>query len=239
VRNDADITFNSSATYTSDTPSVNPNETTKYSIGQSALHEFGHALGLDDAGWQIGTMNGNYPGGGDLGTGLKYRINEDDYVGLVAAKGDSSTGVNLMLLRFSYNTTNNLASEIWSNQTWAADKTENWEGHPGGSPSASNSPNDVYAVYVGTGSDNPVIKWRLSPDNICFSGTEYVIGSRTPGLSANDPYLVGPSGGFTIPSLTPPGLYYVCAMIDATFVVEETDENDNIIVSEKTFSVLP
>ncbi len=221
---DYDIVFNSSRTYSTGLPSETTSTTP--SIGQIALHEFGHALGLDHEDDYIATMNSSYPNGGDIGH--RIQPNENDYAGLAANRSHTSTGKNLTLNRF-HEGSSGTSEERWNDVSvgdWSACQVLLVD--PGG-------PDEVFAIIEGTSGQSPEIEWRLSADTNCFSGTEYVVGSRTPTLSVYTAYLVHPQPyDFRY---TPPGDYYLCAMIDPDDIITETDETDNQVRWEVLFTV--
>jgi len=232
--NDRDLSFRGSVSFTNDLPS----DSTSPSIGQTALHEFGHMLGLRHSGAVETAMNKAYPFGGDIAE-MAYRIHEDDYVGLVAAKGDTSTGKTLMLSRFR-RIDQGEVEEVWTAQIGNLSEVNNtWCGSPGDTISAADGPTEILASINGTSSQTPLIEWTLdSPVGACFSGpAEYSLGTRNPSISANTPYAVSPTGGYTIPNNTPIGTYKLCAKIDADDAITESSEVDNIVRSEKNFTV--
>lgn len=241
---DTDIVFNTRYTFCASSPSSCTNAiSSPYSIGQTAMHEFGHYLGLGHEDDNIATMNTEYPAGGDIG-GARYRINEDDYAGLVDRKGDSSTGKNLMLSRFSYS--NDQAYERWDTVTdpgEGQDGQKTWDrsdddwfpgtdaGHPG----------HLLAIFEGTsGTLSGVdVEWRLIPSDqsVCFDGAgEYTIGHRSVDLGVNTPYSIGPDD-WDLPATVPLGFYILCAKIDPGSEFTETSEGDNLIYSEVVVEV--
>ncbi len=225
---DTDIIFNDSLPFCTETPS-HPDCDGEFSIGQTMVHEIGHKIGFIHENDNIATMNENYPSGGDINR-TKYRIHEDDSVGLQAHKGDSSTGRNLMIQRFGYDGDGE-ADETWvSNSTY--DKSSSvW--------SQGGAPEFVQAIIEGTSTQSPLIQWRVevSTSAECWDGigTEYVVGSRTPTIGPNIPYEVSPTlWNFTN---VPVGTYKLCAMIDADDAITETAEGDNKMRGEMIVTV--
>lgn len=81
------IGFRETIIWTTDLPS---NASSGASIGQTALHEFGHAAGLRHENSVLASMNWAHPFGGDMSTGL-FRIGEDDFVGLIMVAPGADT----------------------------------------------------------------------------------------------------------------------------------------------------
>jgi hypothetical protein len=199
------------------------------SMAETAMHEMGHAVGFGHE-FTYGAMSVMNYTDVDMARG-KYRLREDDYVGLATKKSHSSAGKNLMLSRWT------MLFNVETQEAWSPPGSN--PSFPCVEPSAFNStanlsrPGFLHAVIHGTTSvSNVLIEWRASPDKTCFTGPgSYIIGSRTPTLSVNDEYgITTPSGGLDF-SGVPPGDYYICAMVDPYDVVSETAENDNSIVS--------
>lgn len=101
---ESDIVFNESTVWSTSLPGALPTysgATSEVSIGQTAVHEFGHVVGFDHENDVLAVMNGFYPAGGDI-SATKYRIHEDDFAGLLdwypCVVG--CDGVNVMLSKF-------------------------------------------------------------------------------------------------------------------------------------------
>lgn len=196
-------------------------------IGQVALHEFGHLLGFLHEDTLIATMNSSYPNGGDISS-VKYRPHEDDYVGLVAERPGSSTGRNLMLGRYLEDGSS--AKEQWDQATpfWTVcdEEIDDTEG-----------PEAIYAIIHGTAAQSPVIEWWLSVDDDCQAGPQLEVGSRTPTIGSNTPYLIRPTT-YDFSGIAA-GQYYLCAEIDPADLISETPptDADNDLVSEALITV--
>lgn len=232
TRIDADMTFAEDISWV--TSMASDADLPNRSIGQTAMHEFGHVLGFFDEADEPATMNSPYAHSGDTAE-AHLRISEDDYVGLLyIIKGDSSIGKNLFLQRWDQSVG---ADEVWTDDQGGEDG-QDWTATAGQTISASNGPRPILAmIHAPINSQSPLIEWRLSADTNCFAGGDILIGTRTPTISSNSPYEVTPNGGYTIPANTAPGSYRLCAKIDADGQVDETVESDNVIMSEKLFVV--
>lgn len=227
--NDTDIAFRSNVSW-SDLVPASITTSGDRSIGQTALHEFGHLLGFLHEDDLIATMNSEVAFGGDI-SGHKYRPHEDDYVGLVANRPDSSTGRNMMLGRFVEDPSDpGSTDEVWDVHTtnWSVCDEE---------IDGADGPEEIYAIMHATAAQTVEIEWRLSADTTCFAGTEYVVGSRTTSLGSNTPFLIQPHEyDFTG---VPAGSYYLCAMVDPDDLISETNssDSDNDLRSEATVTV--
>ena len=200
------------------------------SLPTAMLHEFGHGLSLYHHN-SLSSLEAHFAS--ELGS--RVRINEDDYVGLVALKPDSSTGKNFMLGKWiSPSPNDSNQDEIWWNSS-------TWEVRAGQSLLLADGPEPIAIVVNGTSSYTGVpVYWTISTDQICFDGDDIVIGTRSPGLVSNTPYIQGPDGGdYDIPIGTPTGNYSVCAVIDPYGTQGETDTLDNIIISDGYLEVIP
>ena len=227
---DRDIVFKSSVSWTTLVPSAAADTDT--SIGQVALHEFGHLLGFLHDNTKIATMNpgGSAPNSGDI-SGHKYRPHEDDYVGLTVNRPDSSTGRNLMLGRF----VEDGDQDGW--EVWTSPSPSPWTVCDGivNSPSG---PDRIYGIIHGTACQDPVVKWWLSADTTCNWGSpDYLVGTKTPHLCSGTPYLLHPDP-YDFRGV-PPDDYYLCAYIDPADVISETNagDSDNDLRSEGLVTV--
>jgi len=229
-RTDSDITFRGSVTWSTGAPSEittgNP------SIGQTAEHEFGHVLGLDHEYDNISVMNPDHPFGGDI-AGQHFRLDEDSYVGLTNQKPDSNTGDNLMLSVFQWDAGPPIDFyEGWTSN-WVYDKSlAAWVGQAG-------EPEQIQAIIDGTDTLHPLIEWRVAT-NTCFDGvgTEYTVGTRTPGISSNLPYVVGPNS-WDFSSVPVGNTYHLCAMINSDYSLSELSYVDDVIQSDALVDVVP
>ncbi|MEN0065190.1 MAG: matrixin family metalloprotease [Myxococcota bacterium] len=228
---EVDILFRASEDWMPQLPAFNDADVTEPSIGMVAIHEFGHALGWEHEDDVISVMDSFYPFGGDIS--YAYRISENDYLGLLNEKADSSTGLNLLLSKFS-STGRGSSREEW---TAASRGTETWSGCPGECLTGDERPNPVMAMYMGTDAKvDTEVRWSLSTDVHCLDADDRIVGTRGMRLAVNEPtnvYL----NNFCIPSSTPPGNYRVCAVIDPDNDISEPSGADNQVVSDLTFEV--
>lgn len=222
-----DIVFNSDISWCTSAPSACGSG---FSIGQTAVHEMGHWVGFLHFNEGIATMNDDYPAGGDLGD-TTWRIHEDDYVGLVDHRPGSSTGNNFMVARYDY------AGGGSSNEVWDASDGP-WEFSRGSDTWPDERPDEILAVLEGTSNNlSPTVQWLLSANTNCTT-LDYLIGSRTPTLTSNTAYSIGPNA-WNLADTVPTGNYYLCVIIDAGSSFSETSEADNTVISEVQVEVIP
>lgn len=208
-----------------------------FSLGQLAVHEFGHAIGIGDDSSQLHVMDPRRPQGGDLGR-TKFRVHEEDFYALRSLYPGNSTGGNLLLARFGWDdAAGDVVVERW---TSAETQTRTWSACAG-TTVGTGGPEQIQAVITGSVgfSASPLIRWTLEPDVICnVDGDEISVGTSQPGLGVHYPFEVFPTGGYQIPASTPPGTYRLCARINDDFAITETSYVDNVVRSEALFQVL-
>lgn len=227
VSTEVDFVWNTqySADWTTDKP--NAASSGDFSIGMIALHEFGHGLGFNHENTLIATMNDTYPNGGCISG--EYRAHEDDYVGIITERSDASTGKNLLLGKFVENGSGN-STEVWDSAT------SDWTVCDYLVDPASDGPEGIYSIiYETSGTENPEVRWNLSADGNCFSGTEYTVGTRFPVLASNTPYLIQPND-YDFRGV-PAASYFLCAKIDPDNDITETSNADNTLLSEVQVTV--
>lgn len=224
---EVDFVLNSGLTWTATIPSGTP--LSEASIGQIALHEFGHGLGFNHNDTFLAVMNSYYPYGGELG-GM-YRPNEDEYVGIHTERPHSSTGINLLLNKFAFDTSTDLADEVWDSTAGGRWGVCDYLIDPD-----IDGPEGINAViYEQSGAVSVEVRWQLSEDITCFSGLEYTVGTRFPSIGSNTPYTVQPTD-YDFRGV-PAGNYYMCARIDPLGYFSESSESDNDIRSEVQVNV--
>lgn len=215
------------------------------SIGQVMVHEFGHGVGLDhdDNGGgsqMLAVMNTYYPAGGDV-SAIRYRISEDDFVGLADLHAGPSTGRNIMVTKFTneYYVSAGESREGWTHgeEVYAGNL---WCNVAGGYQTASLTPTMPTLLMTGTGGSVSVnMKWRLNtPGTGCNGGDEYTIASRDYDLIVNTPFRPA-EFNWTLPSGVPVGNYELCAVVDVeNDVVETVELLDNNIYSDETYRIV-
>lgn len=221
-----DVVFRASTSWSTKLPAAAAAGT--LSLGQTAIHEFGHIIGFDHENGDLQVMNTTYPFGGDISAA--YRINEDDYVGLQASYPDSSTGKNFMISKF-LSTGGGGAVEIWTGA--------NVNTSPNDVLAGAEVPEDVVLIVTGTTAGLQVdVTWYLRPASggACGDANSIAVGTASPTLGVNTTYSRNLST-WQIPASTPAGDYKVCAKIDPDGSFSETREDDNSVVSDRLYVV--
>lgn len=221
-----DIVFRASESWSTTLPNSTPAD--ELSIGQVAIHEFGHIIGFDHDNGDLQVMNAAYPAGGDISG--EYRISEDDYVGLEANYPDSSTGKNFMLSKFR-STGGGNAVESWTGSTVFTSASDVL--------TALEAPEALTLILTGTTSALVVkVTWYLRPASFatCGDASSIEVGSAFPNLGVNTTFSRNLST-WQIPAGTPADTYRVCAAIDSDSSYSETREDDNMVVSDRLYVV--
>ncbi len=200
----ADIFFNTAYTWTAD-----PRECTfrsPFNFSSVAIHELGHALGLDHEDNELATMNSIYHANA-------RRIHGDDQEGIRNLYGPTGPVVNVMASHWKRTSTSASApsrpvTAPASPVTAGTTVTFEWTEENAGSASATFN-----------------IGFYLSPDpDIATSDT--LLGSNTGStLPAGDSATF--TRTLTIPENTPTGTYYLGCVLDYDDRLAESDETDN------------
>jgi len=96
---ETDIVFNTRHTWTTEEyPSPGAR-----AIEPVAMHELGHALGLNHENHRLATMNSNYPNGAPLGHQNRWRLHADDQQGARTIYPDTSTHRDLTTSKYEKN----------------------------------------------------------------------------------------------------------------------------------------
>jgi len=210
------------------------------SFPQIAMHELGHGFGFDHEDGFVTLMNteGRLNPGGDISGSL--RLHENEYVGMVVAKGDSSTGNNIMLSKFT---------DLFGDPDEAEeglkedlnDFDKDWEACPRTCADWSDYFTPVHVHLNGTSSlVSPVqVRWSLSSDGICFDGDDHIFFTESFGLVSNAP-AVRDAGFSCLPSFPTIsyGEYWVCVEALPPGGVTETSTSDNGVISDDKFRII-
>jgi hypothetical protein len=94
---EADIVFNWNVTWDTNAYSYQSPYGPRYSFEGTALHELGHALGLDHMNSTLAVMNAIYPFGGPLGAVKEWHPLGDDRLGARALYPDSTSESDLAM----------------------------------------------------------------------------------------------------------------------------------------------
>jgi hypothetical protein len=231
TRLETDIVFRSSASWSTSLPSLTTSASP--SIGQVAIHEFGHDLGLNHNDGELAIMNAIYPHSGDGGDQF-FRLHEDDYDFLVTEYGDASTGNNLLVTRFA-DTGVGTSDEIW---TTASESGKDWS-QAAGTCLGGTWPSSVYVDSNSTTASltSVEVRWTLSTDTFCGDADDIEIDVNSYTFSQGGSSSTVTPSAFCIPSGTASASYYLCAEVDSSSEVTETSTFDNSVHSEKLFVV--
>jgi len=180
-----------------------------YNFEEVALHEFGHALGLNHEDRWMATMNSVYPNSGTLGYYKENDPNADDRLGARSLYADGTTETDVAGSAFKHTTSS----------------------HSGlvSSPSSVDAGHSVTIEFtfmnLGTSKKTFDIGFYLSTNDY-ISTSDKLLGTNY-GASANS----GGGGTFsrtlTIPSSTTPGTYYIGFLIDPSGAMSEANEGNN------------
>lgn len=190
------------------------------SLAQTSAHEFGHFAGFNHERVLVSTM---WASDRRTDIGQQPWISENDVDGLQTKYPGSSTGVDLGVKAWRSDSTE---------KAWLYDERVTWS-HSFGGFGIYRKPRAILATMIGTGSSIAPIRWYVTAGS-CDSTPQYTVGTRTPTMSTNVPYEVGPSGGFDL-SAVPVGEYRLCVEVDPDDVVVETDETNNRDQSDAGF----
>lgn len=233
TRVENDTIFRSSVNWSASMPSLTSDSAP--SIGQAAIHEFGHDLGLDHNDAELAVMNATYPYSGDASQ-QQFRLHEDDYDFEISNYGDASTGDNLLLTRFRDSGTGT-SEEIWTDGN-SSESGRDW------SQAANSCLGGTWprSIYVDSNSTTATltsveIRWTLSSDTICADADDIQIDEVSYTINQNDSSAAVAPSTWCIPAGTASGNYYVCAEVDSNGGVSETSSSDNTVRSEKYFVV--
>ncbi len=208
---ETDIAFNTNAGWT--TGSMNySNLGSPYSFEDVALHELGHALGLNHENRWMATMNAIYPNSGPLGYYEEENPNADDRVGARNLYPDGTSEVDVAGSAFKETGTNAGTSTTISSPYYAA--------------RGSYVNVDCTFSNLSTASQTFDIGFYLSTDSY-ITVYDTLLGMNYGAWGSS-----GTSFTFTrslyIPTWVAPGTYYLGFLIDPNNVLADVDRGNNI-----------
>jgi len=215
---EADIAFNGN--YAWNTGALNyASLGSPYSFEGVALHELGHAAGMNHSDGVMATMNSYYPNSGPLGYYKEFDPLPDDSRGLRAMYPDSTTDHDVAGSAFKR--TGAGTSTVVSSPTWA------YRG--------STVTIEYTFANQGTYSETFNNSFYLSTNNF-ISTADRLLGTNY-GASAGP----GATGTFsrtlTIPSDIAPGTYYLGFLVDSGSGIGETNEGNNSQPMPRTITI--
>ena len=222
---EADIEFNVKYLWTCSTFTGNSTGS-PYNFELVALHELGHALGLNHSNGRVSTMNSYYYNGGPIGHHNQVEPHADDRYGLRILYPDSTTGRNVSASRF--HNTGGGASAINSVQTTNGNVVELLE---------CNKQYDIRYTVENLGTqDEPSVRveFYLST-NSYISTSDIYLGSTTWSIPKGS--YVTAQKRITVPNSIATGNYYIGYSVDPHNTIVETDESNNYISLINTVSI--
>jgi hypothetical protein len=215
---ETDIAFNTSKSWNTGGFSYS-NLGSPFSFEGVALHELGHALGLNHEDRWMATMNSIYPNSGPLGYYKEFDPNADDRVGARSLYPDRTTEIDIA--GSALKRTGSGTSGLISSPLSAARGTYATVDFTFSNLSTSNQTFDV-GFYL---SGNDVI-----------STADTLLGMN---------YGAWGSSGFTgtfsrtlyIPTWIAPGTYYLGFLLDPNNAIGETNEGNNIQPMPRTITI--
>lgn len=218
---ETDISFNTDYLWNTGAYSYGNPDGSPYNFEGVALHELGHALGLNHEDRWLATMNSYYPNSGPVGYYKEYDPVSDDRQGARFIYPDATTETDIAgsaLKRTGAGTSYLVSSTQFANL------------------------GDVVQVEytfhnMGTQLQSFDIGFYLSTNDF-ISTADTLLGTNFGAWGA-----AGFSGTFTrslyIPTDTPPGTYYLGFLLDPMSAVAESVEGNNSQPMPRTLVVLP
>lgn len=236
---EADIIFDQNLSWSNGLPSTgNPFLTppANIAVGAVAEHEAGHALGLDHDKDNMGVMFR----WAFAEHGSEIRLSEDDYNALTYLHPlASNTGKNFMITPWVGVAG---SSQRTYSLNYGAVDVGSWATNVCGTVPLALGPPEILSIVNGTAANytNIPMEWTISSDSTCFNADDITIGTRTPSMTTNIPFPVGPvNDEYIIPSNTADGDYWVCVGInpDENLGEAESSYSDNVIRSGDKWTI--
>jgi hypothetical protein len=216
---ETDIGFNSNYSWTTGTYSFSNPTGSPYNFEGVALHELGHAQGLDHSDGVIATMNSYYPNGGPFGYYKEWDPWGDDRLGVRALYYDGTTETDIAASALKR--TGSGTSNLVSSPTWAY--------------AGSNVTIEFTFSNLGTSTTTFDIGFFLSTNDY-ISTADTLLGTNYGAWGSS-----GFSGTFsrtlTIPSWITPGTYYLGFLPDPYNAVGENNESNNPQQMPRTITI--
>jgi hypothetical protein len=215
---ETDIAFNTSLAWS--TGSLNyGNLGSPYSFEGVALHELGHALGLNHEDRWMATMNSYYPNSGTLGYYKEWDPNADDRLGERNLYPDGTTETDVAGSAFKHTGTG--TSGLVSSPTWAA--------------RGSYVTVDFTFSNLSTATKTFDIGFYLSTNDFISTG-DTLLGTNYGAWGSS-----GVSATFSrtlyIPTWVAPGTYYIGFLIDPNNAMGEANESNNNQPMPRTITI--
>lgn len=215
---ETDIAFNTSLAWS--TGSLNyGNLGSPYSFEGVALHELGHALGLNHEDRWMATMNSYYPNSGTLGYYKVWDPNADDRLGARNLYPDGTTETDVAGSAFKHTGTG--TSGLVSSPLWAA--------------RGSYVTIEFTFSNLSTATKTFDVGFYLSSNDYISTGDTFL------GMNYGAWGSSGFSGTFSrtlyIPSWVAPGTYYVGFLIDPNNAMGEANESNNNQPMPRTITI--
>jgi hypothetical protein len=219
---EADVLFRPGIPWTFVTsPPSPPSPSPPYNLTLVAIHELGHAFGLNHQKDAIATMNDLYPDGGTLGNFNLIHPHSDDIYGNRVGYGTCCTDRDVYAN--AYRSTSSTSTD------WIPAPSLAYTGLP-----------VSFQFTIGnrgtTNEGSARVQFYLSTDRFISTSDTY-LGAATFSLNS------GGTGTFnasaTIPVSLPSGTYYLGWIVDPLGSIPEVDESNNAVALVSSTSVMP
>lgn len=215
---ETDIAFNSNLAWNTGAISYS-NLGSPYSFEGVALHELGHALGLNHEDRWMAIMNSIYPNSGPLGYYKEWDPIADDRFGARVLYGDGTSEVDVAGSAFTH--TGSGTSGLVSSSTYA---------YRGGYANLQ-----FTFSNLGTASRTFDVGFYLSTNDFISTG-DTLLGTNY-GASGTTGFTGTFSRSLYIPTWVTPGTYYLGFLIDPNNAFAESNESNNIQPMPRTITI--
>lgn len=209
---EADILFNWNSPWTYDTAPYSPPYGAPYSLTLTALHELGHAMGLNHQASAIATMNNRHPFGGTFGNSNLFQPHADDIRGSREGYG-TCCGTERDVAATPYTSTASDATGLIPAPSTA------YRGQTAGFRFTIENKGNVSESSVR-------VQFYISPDRWIDTSDTY-LGAST--FSLNHGASTTYQAYVTVPASLSPGTYYFGWIVDPLGAIPEVDEQNNAV----------